>query len=150
MLDGFLSYIFGPVMGLPNPLNLVVISFMLTFLITIIYKYMSNQTEIKALKKRMKDLQNEMKGLKDQPKRLVDMQKEVMNANLRYMSHSFKPMIITFIPIIFIFGWLRNCYTNLGNPVVIKLGFINLSWLWSYIVISIVISILLRKVLKVH
>ena len=33
---------------------------------------------------------------------------------------------------------------------IIKLGFINLSWLWSYILFSLVFSMILRKIMKIY
>lgn len=145
MFDNFFNLVFGPVMNLPDPLNLLIISFILTGIITLAYKYLTDQTKMKELKTEMKDMQKKMKEMKDQPGKMMEMQKEAMKRNMEYMKHSMKPTLFTFIPIIIIFGWLRNYYTALGNPPV----FLGLTWIWAYIIFSIVISIVLRKVLKI-
>lgn len=145
MLDGFFNMIFGPIMNLPDPLNLLIISFILTFTITIAYKYLTDQVKMKELKTEMKDMQKKMKELKSQPDKMMAMQKDSMKKNMEYMKHSIKPTLFTFIPIIIIFGWLRSYYEALGNPAV----FLGLKWIWAYIIFSIVISIVLRKVMKV-
>ncbi|MBL7100892.1 MAG: DUF106 domain-containing protein [Nanoarchaeota archaeon] len=145
MFDNFFNLAFGPVMNLPDPLNLFIVSFILTGLITLAYKYLSNQTKMKELKTEMKDMQKQMKEMKDQPSKVMSMQKDTMKKNMEYMKHSMKPMLFTFLPIIVIFSWLRGYYEGLGNPPI----FLGLKWIWVYIIFSLVISIFLRKVLKI-
>ena len=132
-------------MDLPNPLNLLIISFILTGLITLAYKYLSDQKKMKELKTEMKDMQKKMKEFKSQPDKVMSMQKDAMKKNMEYMKHSMKPTLYTFVPIIIIFGWLRGYYDALGNPVI----FLGLKWLWVYIIFSIITSIVLRKMLKI-
>jgi uncharacterized membrane protein (DUF106 family) len=146
VLEGFFDATLGPLLNLPKPFGLLAISFILTLLITIIYKYMTDQELMKTLKADMKSAQAEMKKLKDDPKKMMEMQKEAMQKNMKYMMKSMKPTLVTFIPIILIFGWLRQYYEAAGNPDV----FFGLSWIWSYIIFSIVLSIIMRKVLKIH
>jgi len=132
-------------MALPEPIPIAIISFLLTLVTTLIYKYMTDQEVMKTLKADIKALQAKMKEHKDDKDRMMSFQKEAMTKNMEYMKKSFKPMLVTFVPIIFIFGWLRGYYEGLGNPDV----FFGLSWLWTYIIFSIVISIGLRKILKI-
>ncbi len=146
MFDSFFNTIFGPIMNLPDPLNLLVISFILTGLITLAYKYLTDQNKMKQLKAEMKEMQEEMKKHKDNPSKVMALQKDAMKKNMEYMKHSFKPTLFTFIPIIIIFSWLRGYYEGLGNPDV----FLGLSWLWSYLIFSVIISIVLRKIMKIH
>ncbi|MFH1638259.1 MAG: DUF2208 family protein [Candidatus Woesearchaeota archaeon] len=150
VLDGFFSATLGPVLALPNPLGILIVSFILTMLITLLYKYMTDQELMKSLKEEMKSMQNEIKKLKEEPEKMMKKQKEVMQKNMKYFMHSMKPNLISFIPIIFVFTWLRKYYTELGNPAILSIGGLNLSWLWTYIIFSIILSLVLRKVLKVH
>ncbi len=147
VLDG----IFNPTLGwvlntLPSPWGLLLVSFLLTLLMTLAYKYFTDQNLMKSLKEEMKAMQNEVKGMKDQPDKMMAKQKDLMDKNLKYMKQSFKPMLITFLPMIVIFGWLRGYYTLVGEPKVL----FGLSWLWAYIIFSIVLSFALRKLFKVH
>ncbi|MBM3199447.1 DUF106 domain-containing protein [Candidatus Woesearchaeota archaeon] len=149
MFDNFFNIIFGPVMGLPSPLNLLAISFILTGLITLAYKYLSDQVRMKELKEEMNDMQKRMKEMKDKPEKVMEMQKDAMKKNFEYMKHSMKPTLFTFVPIIIIFGWLSNYFeiqAKAGNPF----SFFGLSWLWAYIIFSLITSIALRKVMKVY
>ena len=59
---------------------------------------------------------------------------------MELLKHSFKPMLITFIPIIIFFNWVRGVF---ATTVIAS------SWLWYYIITSIVSSIILRKALDI-
>jgi uncharacterized membrane protein (DUF106 family) len=146
MFDNFLNMLFGPVMALSSPYNLIVLSLILTFFITLVYKYVTDQESMKSLKDDMKEIRKEMKQFKEDPKKMMELQKRSMENMMKSFKHNFKPMIITFLPLILIFGWLRNHYANLGNPAV----FLGLGWIWAYIIFSLIFGILLRKLFKVH
>ena len=144
MFDSFFNSIFGSLIE-KSPLGaILIISLILTFLITLAYKYLTNQATLKAMKQEMDGLRKEIKVNKDDPKKLMEIQKKSMQQSLEQMKHTIKPMIITFIPLVIIFGWLRNSYTPIGKI----LG--PLTWIWVYIIFSIVFSMILRKVMKVY
>jgi len=107
MFEGILSPIFDPLLKLPMLWVIVIMSFLITFLITLIYKFTTNQSLMKDLKNEMKELQKEMKELKSEPQKMMAVQKKAMQSNMKYMSHSMRSMLFTFIPIILIFGWMN-------------------------------------------
>lgn len=107
----FLDPVFNPVL-LPlinfNPfLGVLIISLILSLIIVVIYKYATNQIEMKRLKDEQKEFQTKLKSLKDNPTEMMKLQKEAMKKNMDYMKHSLKPTLITFIPILLIFGWMN-------------------------------------------
>ncbi len=104
--DTLLNPVFGPLLALGPFWAIVIISLLISLLITVIYKFTTDQKLMKILKEELKAFQNEMKLLKDDPQKMMEIQKKAMAKNFEYMKHSFKPTLITFIPIIFIFGWL--------------------------------------------
>ncbi len=104
----FLDPILNPLLYFGPVWALVIISFIISLIIVIAYKYLTNQTLMKDLKTEIKELQKEMKTLKDKPQEMMKVQKKAMQTNMKYMMHSFKPTLITFIPIILIFGWLHG------------------------------------------
>ena len=108
MFEGVLNPIFNPLLQLPMTLVIVIMSFFITFLITLIYKFTTNQSLMKDLKAEMKELQKEMKELKSEPQKMMEVQKKSMQSNMKYMSHSMRSMLFTFIPIILIFGWMTS------------------------------------------
>lgn len=123
MLDSFFNSIFGSLINWSPLVGLLVISFILTLLTSLSYKFLTNQKELKQHKEDMNKLQKEIKELKDNPQKMMDKQKEIMEKNLKMMKYSFKPMLITFIPLIIIFGWLSSTMAyeplepNIGFPV---------------------------------
>ena len=107
IFESILNPIFSPLLKIPYLLSIILISFVISLIIVVIYKYFTNQSLMKDLKDEIKDLQKQMKDLRDKPQDMMKIQKRAMDANFKYMIHSLKPTLITFIPIIIIFGWLN-------------------------------------------
>ena len=145
MFEAIVDPILSPLLKLNPLLGIAIISFILTLLMTIAYKYLTDQELMKSLKQEIKDFQKEMKEFKDNPTKVMEIQKKAMEKNMKYMMHSFKPMLFTFIPLVIMFGWLRNTYTI----VPVKFLWFT-SWFWIYIIFSVIFSMGLRKILKVH
>lgn len=145
VLEGFFNTVFGPVMKAGYPANIIAISFVLTLIVTLIYKYTTNQKKMKELKDEIKASQEEIKKNKGDTTKMMEIQKKAMEKNFEYMKHSLIPMFITFIPLIIMFSWLRTFFTTAGNP-----KFLGLSWIWMYLISSIIFNIILRKVMKVY
>jgi len=102
-----LDPVLGPLLTINPFLAIFLVSLVLSVLITVIYKFMTDQELMKTLKQDMKAMQKEMKALKDHPEKMLAKQKVAMDKNMKYMMHSMKPTLVTFIPIILIFGWLN-------------------------------------------
>jgi len=109
-MTGFLDTIFNPWLGLALKLPpfwaILVISAFITVLVTVVYKYTTNQREMKQIKGDLKKYQKEMRETKD-TKKLMVIQKKALDLNMTYMKSSFKSTLYTFIPIIIIFAWLN-------------------------------------------
>lgn len=108
---GLVETITNPVL---NPLlrlgvfwTVFIVSFLVSLLVTVIYKFVTNQEEMKRLKSELKEYQKQVKESKESPEKIMELQKKAMGVNMQYMKQSFKPTLITFIPIILIFGWLN-------------------------------------------
>ena len=106
----FLDPLFNPVL-LPllnkSPfLGILLLAFVISLLITLVYKYFTNQEEMKRLKEQQKEFQRRMKELKSNPEEMMSVQKEAMKTNMEYMKHSFKATLITMLPVLIIFGWM--------------------------------------------
>jgi uncharacterized membrane protein (DUF106 family) len=106
VFESILDPIFGPMLGWPPLLAMIVISLIISLIIVFVYKYLTNQKLMKEMKDQLKAYQKEMKGLRNNPKELMAVQKKAMELNMKYMTHSLKPTLITFLPIIIIYGWL--------------------------------------------
>lgn len=144
MLDSFFNAIFGWAINISPLVGILIISIILTLLVTLVYKFMTDQIAIKGLKDEMKSMRQEMKDNKHDQKKMMEIQKRSMEKSLQQMKHTLKPMLITMLPLLIIFSWLRNTYNPIG-PILW-----GMTWIWIYIISSIVFSITLRKIMKVH
>jgi uncharacterized membrane protein (DUF106 family) len=107
VLYDILNPVLSPLLKIPSVVAIIALSFLLSLIITLVYKFTTNQDLMKRLKEEMKALQKDMKELSKDPEKAMAVQKQVMQANMKYMGQSMKSMIYTFIPIILIFGWMN-------------------------------------------
>ncbi|MEK6884577.1 MAG: EMC3/TMCO1 family protein [Nanoarchaeota archaeon] len=123
-----------------NPkLGIVLVAVAVTLVMTLITKYMTNQTRMKELKGMQKEKQEKLKNVKnDEEKNQIT--KEIMEHSMEMLRHSFKPMFITLLPILLIFWWVKGVFVE---TVIAK------SWIWYYIGSAIISSIIFRKALDV-
>jgi uncharacterized membrane protein (DUF106 family) len=142
MFDSFFNSILGSMISWNNSISLILISLILTFIVTMVYKFVTDQKMLKALKEEMNLLQEDLKKFKDNPAKMMEAQKVLMEKNMKMMMHTLKPTLFTFVPLLIIFGWLSNVYK--GVPI------FGINWLWTYIISSIVFSLSLRKLLKIY
>jgi uncharacterized membrane protein (DUF106 family) len=119
-------------------ISLIVLSLVVTFLSSLITKYLTNQEHLLGLKKRQKELQEEMKKHKGDQKKVMELQQEALSISMTMMKSSFKPLLVTFIPFLILLYWLRAEFTPL----------IGGSWIWYYIGASLISSFAFRKILK--
>ena len=108
VLDSFFNAVFGGLINYNILFAVIIISFLISLIMTFVYKWMTDQHLMKSLKEDIKNHQTEMKKHKDNPQKMLEIQKFAMEKNMKYMMHSMKPTLITFIPIIIIFGWLSS------------------------------------------
>ena len=121
-------------------IGLVLISFLITLVMTLVTKFLTDQKRMKELKEVQKSCQIQLKDSKGDFKRQTEIQSEMMKCSMEMMKFSFKPMFITFIPLLILFAWIRGIFV---------LTEISSTWLWWYLISGIVASISLRKILDV-
>ena len=126
--------------------GMIAIVFLITLIMTFVQKYATDQATLKELKDEQKKIQEETKKFKDHPEKLLELQKKQMEFFPIMMKHSMRPIIYTGIPIVLFFRWFMDVFTEMGNPKFFGI----FSWFWFYLILSIIFSIILRKVFKVH
>lgn len=107
-LDPFLDPVLKPLLNISPVLGILVIALVISVIMSLTYKWLTDQEKMKALKEKQKDFQAKTKELKDQPEKLIALQKEAMKTNMDYMKASFKPTLVTMIPILLIFAWMSG------------------------------------------
>ena len=97
-----------------------------------------------------------MNEIKSDTKKVMDLQKRSMEISMEQMKHTLKPTLITMLPILIIFSWLQKTLPN--TQVILNLPFSipkpglnsGFGWVGVYIITSIIFSLVMRKILKVH
>ena len=111
----------------------------------LIQKYTTDQETLKEIRKEQKILQQEMKKYRDHPEKMMELQKK----NFEFIPKTFKltmrSIVYTAIPLILFFRWFMDVFAELGNPKF--LGF--LSWFWFYLIVFMILSGIIKKILKV-
>lgn len=124
-------------------LSIIVVSFLVMLVTTLITKFATNQNRMKELKEIQKACQIKLKDNKGNMEEMKKINEEMMRCNMELMKHSFKPMLFTFIPLLLLIGAMGQIFAN-PEQLVLK------SWIWWYILSGLVFSIALKKVLKVY
>ncbi len=125
-----------------NPIwGILLLSFTITLIITLVYKFTIDQEKMKDLKKRQKDTQSKLKEFRDKPEKMAELSKESMEQMGEMMKHQFKPLLFTALPIFVLFGWIRGIFVS--TPF-------ERNWIFYYIAFSLVSNILLKKALKLN
>lgn len=106
VFENLLNPIFSPLLNLPTLWAVVLLSFFISLVITLLYKYTTDQNLMKQLKEEMKEFQKEIKELRKEPEKAMEVQKKAMQTNMKYMTHSMRSTLYSFIPIIIIFSWM--------------------------------------------
>ncbi len=139
----FFNTLFGWAIGISPLFGISLIALVITLITTLAYKFFTDQNAIKLIRDEMQSIQKKIKESTDDKLKL-DLSKQIWEKNMESMRHNLKPMIITFLPIIIIFNWLREAYAGYGALL------FGLEWLGTYIILSILFSITLRKLFNVY
>ena len=137
---------FGYILNINLTIGFLFITFLITLLTTLVQKYTTDQEALKQLKEDQKKLQEEMKMHTNDPSKVMELQKKQFENFPKTFDLTMKPLLYTAIPFILLIRWFSDIFKNLGDPRFF--GF--LSWLWFYIIFSLIFNIILRKILKVH
>src|SRR3989344_2838149 len=134
----------GILMNWNVTLGLIIITGVLTFLMTLLQKYATDQNLLKEIKDEQKIVQQEMKTYKEHPEKKMELSKKSMELMMKSMPITMRTVLYTMVPFILLIRWFGDYF--IANPV--RIWF--LSGIWAYIVFSIMWSMILRKVMKVH
>ncbi len=126
-------------------LGMAIIVLVISFFMTMIQKYGTDQKTLREMKEEQKRLNEEMKKVKEHPEKMLELQKESMKLALPMMRLSMRPVAYTAVPLILFFRWFSDFFSVFGDFRFFGI----LSWFWFYLLGSIIFSSIMRKVLKV-
>lgn len=92
-------------LSFPPAVAIIIISLAVSVITTLVYKYTTDQQQLKEMKEEMSRLQAEIRTTKE-PGRAAQLQKEMMGKSLKQLNSSTKSMLITLVPLFLIFGWM--------------------------------------------
>ena len=149
-----LDTIFSPILIFSPLLSLLLISVFLTVLVLVVNKIFINTKVMKEIKEKMEQIRElitnaQKAGNQEEAKKFLN---EMMKINSEYMKHSFKTLIISIVIIGLFLPWLKYRY---GGIVVANLPFAvpfigtTLDWLLWYILVSLAIGWVIRKLLVI-
>ena len=148
VVNEIFDFLFGWVVAISPLIGIIFISFVLSMLSTLAWKYLTDQTLLKSLREKTTSLREEFKKHKDDPKKLTELNAKMTKENFEVMKlqykQSIKPMIVTLIPFALAFVWIRKTYEPFGTV------FLGMGGIWSYIILSVIFSMILRKLMKVY
>lgn len=92
---------------MPALYSVLIISFAVSLLINIVYKFMTDQKRLKEIREEIKVYQERMKQLRDDPKKLVEVQRDAMKLQMEMFTQTMRSTFITIIPLILMFAWMN-------------------------------------------
>jgi len=128
--------------------GMTLLIFIITVIMTVAQKYGTDQKTLREMKAEQKELQKQMKEFKDHPQKLIELQKKQFEFMPLMMKHSMRPIIYTGVPIVLFFRWFMDYFSTPALESFRFFGF--LTWFWYYLLASIIISSVLRKIFKVY
>lgn len=124
-------------------LGLALITLLINVFIVLLQKYTTDQVTLREIKKEQKLLNEEMKKFKNHPEKLMELQKKQLEFIPKTFEITLRPVMYTSIPIILLFRWFNDFFIAGQGKI------FGLSWIWAYLIMSIIFSTILRKVFNV-
>jgi uncharacterized membrane protein (DUF106 family) len=129
----------GALMNWNLYIGFLVIVGVTSLVLTISQKYLSDQKQLKELRKEQKYLQAEMKKYREHPEKLLELQKKQFEFFPKTFELTMKPVLYTSIPIILLFRWFSDYLLPIFGSW----------WILWYLIGSMVFSTIFRKWLDV-
>jgi uncharacterized membrane protein (DUF106 family) len=136
---------FGALLVWNVTVGMLLISALLALITTLMQKYFTDQDTLRKLKAEQKLLQQEMRKFEKDPQKLLQLQKKQLEFIPKTMDLTMRPLIFTAVPIILLFRWFNDFFLTYSADKIF--GF--MTWIWAYLLFSIIFSAIFRKVLNV-
>jgi uncharacterized membrane protein (DUF106 family) len=117
----------------------IVIIALTSLVLTLAQKYLSDQAQLKELRKEQKLLNEEMKKYKEHPEKLLALQKKQFEFIPKTFNLTMKPLVYTSIPILLFFRWFGDYFSPIFG------GW----WILWYIIGAMIFSSIFRKTFDV-
>ena len=134
-------------------IEVTLISLTLSFVLSLLYRFLTNPDEMKTIKKEMKfykEKSSEAQKAGDAAK-ASEYMKDMMKASQQQFKQNMKPMMASMLVFFLILGWMHSTFASVlvQLPVTVPFAGNDLGWFWWYIIITIPCTMLFRKLLGV-
>lgn len=156
MLEGFAKF---TIFGLPQGLiSILIIALAATLFQLLVYKFFSDQKKIKEIKERQKEIKVELKKIRaeENPEKFKQLNTETVKLSGELLRLNLKPTLLTLLPLLLLIYVMKNLYTSAGVGNIISWG-ANLpivgdgaGWLLSFIIFTLILNLLFRKLLNIY
>ncbi len=160
MVLEIINSILSPLLQLDPALVIFIISFVISGIMAIVTKMVMSTPKAKELKEKLKTTEQMRKEITDAQKlgdasKVESLTKKSLEIQSKYLSEHtkimLKPMIVSIFLVLLILPWLQATYGGIIVAVVPQIipfvGGRGLSWLWWYIISSLSLSVIMRRIL---
>jgi len=136
--------------GLPMFIEELLASVVIVFIISIFYRFLINQGEIKEIKSGLKEKQTKIKELqKTNPDEANKVLTEVLALNNKQFKMTMKPMLLTLVVVGITLPYFAQVFpgTVVNLPFTLPYFGNDFGWLAWYIIVSIPLGQLIRKLI---
>jgi uncharacterized membrane protein (DUF106 family) len=141
-----MDFLFGGIFILPPILSILFFSILMSIITLILSKILINKDTVKEIKAKMNELKNEIKKAKKEnnTKVVLNNLKEMINLQNMYLKENMKVFVISLVIGLIFIIYMSTKYANVS----LNLPFlgININWIYWYIITSLIISIIIRKI----
>ena len=141
------------IFGLKPVMAELLVAVIVTFLSTIPYRFLVDQSKVREIKEKQKELQKKVKEVpKDKPEEAGRLSKEVLELTNKQMMMNMKPMFFTLGLVILVLPWMSGAFVGQTALLPFDLPFFgnDFGWLAWYFFISLPFTTLFRKLLGVE
>ena len=154
MFESMLSSALAPLLGLNIPaLEVFIIAVLVSFLLTLPYKFLVDQKKMREHKEKVKEIQKRIKeAQKNDQKKANELMTEMLALSNKQMMSNFKPMIPGMILVILFLPWVAATFTGPVVSLPFTLPFFgnDFGWLMWYMLASLPATYMFRKMLGVQ
>ena len=132
----------------------LVFSVVLSFIIAVIYRILTNPDDIRRIKQDMKFYRKRIKDAQSAEK-VAEVQKltnEMLKMSQKQMALMMKPMLVSAVVFFVALGWLHSSVESVIVSLPFPLPFFGaeLTWFWWYVIITLPATLIFRKALGVE
>jgi len=150
MLVGGMDAAFAPLMPFGPMASLFIVSAIITLSVLFLGRLLTNNKAVKELRAKMQELREQMtaaqkSGDRDTANKLLE---QTLQLNNEFMKHSYKTLIVSLVILYLFLPWLNHSYAGLtvaALPFPVPFVGGSLSWVLWYILVSLAIGWVVRK-----